>query len=137
MSAPNLFSFSGQSLIVTGGARGLGLTVAISLLEAGAAGVYCLDLLDAPADDDWVAAKKAASRHGGLIEYKQVNITDPEAVERVMAAVFEEAPGPVTGLYAAAGIQQMIPAINYPIDRFRQVMEVNVTGKRLGKGRSS
>ena len=58
----------------------------------------------------------------------QVDITDAGAVDLVMTKIFNESPAPVSGLLAAAGIQQMIPAFEYPIDRFRQVMEVNVTG---------
>lgn len=93
--------------------------------------MYCLDLLAAPAVDDWAVAQGVAKSHGGRIEYRQVDITDAQAVDRVMSAVFEGAPAPVTGLLAAAGIQQMIPAFDYPIDRFRQVMDVNVTGRAM------
>lgn len=128
ISPADLFSLKGQGVIVTGGARGLGLCVATSLIQAGAAQVFCLDVLPEPVAGEWSAALEVCSSFGGKMLYKQLDITNSEAVQSTMSVVFDEATQPITGLFAAAGIQQMIPALDYPVDQFRRLMEVNVTG---------
>ena len=35
---------------------------------------------------------------------------------------------PLYGTIACAGIQQKVPAVEYPVDGFRRIMDVNVTG---------
>lgn len=115
-------------MIVTGGARGLGLCVAISLVQAGAPHVYCLDILPSPPDSEWTTAVAACREYEGQLVYKQLDITDASAVSKAMSEIFNECPRQITGVFAAAGIQQMIPALDYPVDQFRRLMEVNVTG---------
>ncbi|OCF31026.1 short-chain dehydrogenase [Kwoniella heveanensis BCC8398] len=125
---PKLFSLANQGVIVTGGARGLGLCIATSLLEASAAHVYCVDILPNPVEGEWKVAQDVASKFGGNIEYRQLDITDEEAVGRVFSDIYSSCQYSITGFFGAAGIQQMIPAIDYPLKDFRRVMEVNVTG---------
>lgn len=43
-------------------------------------------------------------------------------------AINEECQVPVSGVFAAAGIQQMVKAVDYPAKDFRRIMDVNVTG---------
>jgi NAD(P)-dependent dehydrogenase (short-subunit alcohol dehydrogenase family) len=116
-------------VIVTGGARGLGLCIATSLLEASASYVYCVDILDAPSQEEWATAEKTAEEFGGKILYRQLDITNEQAVQNVFSEIYNECPLPIKGFFGAAGIQQMIPALDYPVADFRRVMEVNVTGK--------
>lgn len=125
---PKLFSLAEQGVIVTGGARGLGLCIATSLLEASASYVYCVDILGEPAEDEWAVAERTAKEHGGKIAYHKLDITDEKAVQTVFAEIYDSCPVPIKGFFGAAGIQQMIPAVDYPAADFRRVMEVNVTG---------
>ncbi|KAK4689333.1 hypothetical protein P7C73_g780, partial [Tremellales sp. Uapishka_1] len=128
LKATQLFSLANQACIVTGGGRGLGLCIATALLEASAAYIYCVDILPAPAAEEWATAESTASKFGGKVEYIQLDITKEEVVEKVFKNIYGRCPVPISGFFGAAGIQQMLPALDYPIDSFRRVMEVNVTG---------
>ncbi|OWZ77694.1 short-chain dehydrogenase [Cryptococcus neoformans Bt85] len=131
LKTPQLFSLAKQGVIVTGAARGLGLAMAISLLEASAAHVYCVDILPSAVVDEWDLAQRTAEEFGSTVEYRRLDITDEEAVKSTFADIYSTCSYPVKGLFAAAGIQQMIPAFDYPAKDFRRVMEVNVIGTFL------
>jgi NAD(P)-dependent dehydrogenase (short-subunit alcohol dehydrogenase family) len=134
LPAQKLFSFEHTGVIVTGGARGLGLCMATALLEALAPYVYCLDILPSPVEEEWQLAEQASKSFGGVIEYHQLDITDGPAVTRVMSQLFETCPVPIAAFFGAAGIQQMIPAVDYPAADFRRIMDVNVTGESEQSG---
>lgn len=124
----DLFSLRNQGVIVTGGARGLGLCLATSFLQAGASSVTCIDILPQPDSEDWQLAESTAKASSSQLRYRQLDITNEDAVASTFSSIFEESSVPVTGLCAAAGIQQMIPSLEYPAKDFRRIMEVNVTG---------
>jgi NAD(P)-dependent dehydrogenase (short-subunit alcohol dehydrogenase family) len=124
-----LFSLSQTGSIVTGGARGLGLCVAQSLLEAGSPFVYCVDILPSPAQDDWQSVSRISEERGAVIEYRRLDITDADAVTKVFEEIYDACPIPIAAFFGAAGIQQMVPALDYAAADFRRVMEVNVTGE--------
>lgn len=113
---------------MTGGARGLGLCLAIAILEAGASHVFCLDILPSPDEAEWARATQTAKQYGGKVEYRKLDITDEGAVGAMFAAIHDECAVPVSGVFAAAGIQQMLKAVDYPAKDFRRIMDVNVTG---------
>lgn len=130
----DLFSLSGQGIAITGGARGLGLALAIAILEAKATRVVCLDILPTPDPAEWKRAEQTASKYGGKVEYRQLDITNEEAVRQTFTALYEKGKTPITAVFAAAGIQQMLKAVDYPAKDFRRVMDVNVTGECDVKG---
>lgn len=138
-----LFSLSQKTIAITGGGRGLGITLAAAVLEAGGH-VACLDILDSPAADEWAALQRTAKQgattqapalEGGLrLSYHRVDITDEEALARVLDEVAAEgaaAGAPFYGAVACAGIQQKVPAVEYPKTDFERIMHVNVTGTFL------
>lgn len=125
------FSLANRVIIVSGGARGLGLTQAQALLEAGAASVHALDRLPhPPADSDFarVAASSAALAAGPpRLHYHRVDVRDQSALAKIVGGIAEKE-GRIDGLIAAAGIQQETPALEYSAEDVDKMMGVNVTG---------
>ncbi|GAA5995733.1 uncharacterized protein JCM10292_004711 [Rhodotorula paludigena] len=127
---PALFSLAGTVTFITGGGRGLGQALAKGVVQAGGS-VACIDLLPQPTNDngEWDQIQKLVALNGGTASYHICDITNEEK----MAQTFEEverlaAPAVLRGVIACAGVQQMIPAIDYPMDGFRRIMEINVAG---------
>lgn len=130
MSTTQLWSLSGKTVAITGGARGIGITLAMAVVESGGS-VACLDILETPAPAEWAQLQKLASAHKVVASYSHCDVTDEKAVEAVMesvAAKAEHVGSPFWGTIACAGIQQMIPALEYPALDFERILKVNVTG---------
>lgn len=68
-----LFSLRGSSAIVTGGARGLGVTIAAACVESGA-DVLCCDILSEPSQPEWSAMESKAKRHSAQVSYVRLDI---------------------------------------------------------------
>ena len=108
--------------------------MAIAALEASAPIVYCLDIQTAPVQDEWAKAAMVAAKYGSTIEYRRVDVTDEAAVDAVIKELYETSPFPLAGFFGSAGIIHQIPALDYPAESFRRVLDVNTTGEtsRLG-----
>lgn len=127
------FGLNGRTVIITGAGRGLGITLAVAVLESGADAI-CLDILPEPSAAEWEIITKLQKSTGVRASYHRCDITNEEAVEKVITECGEEARQrgkPVKGMISCAGIQQMVDAIDYPMDGFRRIMEVNVAGSFL------
>ena len=124
------FSLEGKTIAITGGGRGLGITLALAVVEAGG-NVACLDILESPSADEWAQLAKLAKASQRAISYHRCDVTDEGALETVIGAVAQEAErmgAPFWGAIACAGIQQQIPALEYPAADFDRILRVNVTG---------
>lgn len=115
-------------IIVSGGARGVGLTQAEGLLEAGAV-VHALDILPEPDNNSEFArvAARAKNELGSSLTYHRVNVRDQKALNDIIGAIANET-GHIDGLIAAAGIQQETPALEYSVEDADKMLGVNVTG---------
>lgn len=128
-----LFTLKHRTIVITGAGRGLGITLAIAVLEAGG-NVICLDILPDPSKTEWdiiTKIQKASKLHAS---YHQCDITNEDAVTEILLQAGNEAAKrgtPIRGLVSCAGIQQVHDAIDYPLDGFRRILEVNVTGSFL------
>ncbi|KAL5359108.1 hypothetical protein BJX96DRAFT_54243 [Aspergillus floccosus] len=120
------FSLAGKVVCVSGGARGLGLTQAEALLEAGAR-VYALDRLEEPAPEFYEIQKRAAEELGTELQYRRIDVRDTELLNSTIESI-ATAEGRMDGLVAAAGIQQETPALEYTAKDANTMFEVNVTG---------
>lgn len=124
-STPALFSLADSTIVVTGGGRGIGQALAKGIAEAGGS-VACLDVLPEPTngDGEWDAIKKAASKTGASASYHVCDITNEELMLETFNKIEKVSKGTVRGVVAGAGVQQMVPAIDYPMDGFRRIMEI-------------
>lgn len=130
-TTPALFSLGNRTTLVTGGARGLGLTVAHALLECGS-DVVAFDLLP-PVEDEWASAQAAATEAGTTLTYVALDVTDGDAVDLAVADAFKNArqSHPVRGLFHAAGIQLLCAATELTPGQWRKIIDVNLTGSYL------
>lgn len=120
-----MFDLTGRVAIVTGGSRGLGLMMARALGRAGARVAICArrpQWLD-PAREELEAA-------GIEVLAAPLDVTDPGGVRAFVDAVVRRW-GRIDVLVNNAGITWGATVESYPLDKWRQVLEVNVTGAFL------
>ncbi|KAF2823262.1 NAD(P)-binding protein [Ophiobolus disseminans] len=120
------FSLANKVVLVSGAARGLGLTQAEALLEAGAK-VYALDRLPEPSPDFHTIAERAKSQLNTSLHYRQIDVRDVAALNKIVEEI-GDVEGRLDGLIAAAGIQQETPALEYTAEDANRMFEVNMTG---------
>src|SRR5687768_7953310 len=115
-------ALSGRGAVVTGGGRGIGRAVALSLAAAGARVVVA-----ARTRDDTVRVTSEIEARGGTAFAAEVDVTRPDSV----AALFERARrdlGAVDILVAGAGIAPSAPLVRTSDEDWRQAMETNLSG---------
>ncbi|KAK5089796.1 hypothetical protein LTR70_006170 [Exophiala xenobiotica] len=124
------FGLDNRVYVVTGGARGLGLVLAEALVEAGGH-VYCLDRLTEPdASFHETQRRLLASGFDGSLHYKRVDVQDAKDLDWVISEA-AAAHGRMDGLVAAAGVQNVTPALEYPPEKIAEMMNINYTGVYL------
>ena len=117
-----LFDLTGKTAIVTGGSRGIGVEMAEGLAEAGANLMLCArkaELLD--------ESVKAFAANGFNVAGKVCDVSKPNDVNAVVAATVEQF-GAVDILVNNAGISWGAMPEDMPIERWQQVIDVNLTG---------
>lgn len=120
------FNLTDRVILISGGARGLGLTQAEALLEAGAT-VYALDRLPEPSTDFYRVQKRAAQELGTTLHYRQIDVRDVESLNKIVEDI-GDTHGRLDGLIAAAAVQQETPALDYAAKDANMMLEVNITG---------
>lgn len=118
----NKFNLEGKKIIVTGGARGLNYGIAEGLHYAGAE-LVLLDILD--------QVHESASRlsdQGAPVYGVQGDITDKASREQAYGEALGKLGGRLDVLINGAGIQYRCEAIDFPEDKFRQILDVNLIG---------
>ncbi len=116
----NNIDLNGRRAIVTGGAQGIGLSVARRLLASGAA----VSLWDR--DAELLEQTHAEMAAAGELHRAAVELTDAEAVARV-ADETAAALGGIDILVNNAGIAgPTVPSWEYPLDDWRRVIDVDL-----------
>jgi gluconate 5-dehydrogenase len=122
MSVKDLFDLSDTVALVTGGSRGLGLEMATGLGEAGAAvGITARR-------EQWLSSAEAALIGMGIdCVAAACDVTQPAQVDAAVATVVERF-GRLDILVNNAGVSWGEPIETMPIEKWRAVLETNVTG---------
>ena len=114
------YDFTGQTVIVTGAARGIGLATARLLLEEG----WRVALVDRDADalDEALATVTPAGGFALLAD-----VSEPEQVARMIADTMAQT-GRIDALVNNAGVAHFGPIEDTSLDEWRRVMATNLDG---------
>jgi NAD(P)-dependent dehydrogenase (short-subunit alcohol dehydrogenase family) len=86
-----------------------------------------LDRKDKP-DDEFIKVQDGLARqYGGALQYAQIDVRNHENVENIIADIAERH-GRLDGLVAAAGIQNVKPAIEFDPQEISDMLDVNFHG---------
>lgn len=114
------FDLSGRRALVTGSSRGIGLALARALGQAGA------ELILNGRDVGALVAAAGILRDEGLTVYDlPFDVCDPAAVIHAVDSVEREI-GPIDVLVNNAGLQRRAPLLEFAVDDFRELIEVNL-----------
>ncbi len=122
----DLFRLDGKVALITGGSKGLGASMAMGLAQAGAKTVICSRT---QADCDRLAgeiAKETEQESLGVAG----DVTQEKDVDRVFDTVIEKY-GKLDVLINSAGINIRHLVEDFPLDEFKQVIDINLTGAWL------
>jgi gluconate 5-dehydrogenase len=125
LNALDLFRLDGKTAIVTGGGRGLGRYMAEALSDAGASVVLC-----SRKKEPLTEVQREIEAGGGRALAVEFDVTDEESVEGVVSAAAESF-GSVDVVVNNSGATWGAPPEEMPLERFDQVMRVNVRGTFL------
>src|ERR1700733_5031727 len=114
-----VFDFSGKTVLVTGAANGIGLSIAQLFAERGAR----LALFDKSPQVVEVAGNFGAEARG-----LELDIVDDAAVARAVASVVIDF-GRIDVLINNAGIGGVFPAESTAIADWRRIVDVNLSGQ--------
>ncbi len=118
----NQIDLTNRHAIVTGGAQGIGLSIARRFLASGAS----VTLWDR--DRELLAAAVKDLDDGGKVDAAITDVTDAETVARAAASAAEKF-GKIDILVANAGISgPNLKAWEYPVETWKQIIEVDLTG---------
>ena len=116
----NQLDFAGRHAVVTGGATGLGYGIAQRLIASGGSVTLW--------DRDGEAVTKAAWALGAKAFALTVDVSQQPSVAKAVAATLAQAQR-IDALVNSAGITGPNTKLwDYPVDAWRQVMDVNING---------
>ena len=116
----NQLDFKDRHAVVTGGATGLGYAIAARLIASGGSVTLW--------DRDVAAAQRAATVLGAKASAVEVDVSQHASVQAAVKATARHAPR-IDALVNSAGITGPNTKVwDYPVDAWRQVMDVNVNG---------
>ena len=119
------FDFQGEVVMVTGGSRGLGLEIANAFGQAGAKVVITARR------EQWLnEAENFLKDQGIAVDAMICDVADAGSVEQLVQQTIEKN-SKIDVLVNNAGLTWGAPAETMPFERWRQVIDANVTGTFL------
>ncbi len=123
MSILQKFRLDGKKIFVTGGARGIGKSVATAFAEAGAD----LAIVDVDLAEASKTAAELARNHGVRAIAIQTDVTVPEQVDAMIETILQELGG-LDVAFCNAGICINVPAEEMTFAQWKKVIDTNLTG---------
>ena len=123
MDVKKLFSLEGKKGFITGGAQGIGKTIAQAFAELGAE-VAIVDMNIQKAQN---TAQELAKATGGKVNAYQCNVTDPVSVDK-MIENYEKDYSTIDFAINNAGIFTGDSALDISPANFKSVIDVNLNG---------
>ena len=116
--------FTGQAILITGGAGGIGRASAEAFLTSGARRVVLLDAARAPL---MAAVQELNGTYPGRVAGEMVDLVDVAAMREVVRRVLAT-DGPVDVLFNSAGVNRRQPALEVSPEDWDYVLGVNLRG---------
>ena len=113
----------GKAIFVTGGARGIGKSVATAFAEAGAN----LAIVDVDISEAAKTAAELADAHGVNTIAIKTDVTDPQQVDAMVETVLDTF-GRLDVAFCNAGICINEPAESMSFESWKKVIDINLTG---------
>ncbi len=110
----DLFNVAYTIVLVSGGSRGIGLSMAEAFAERGATVV--------------ITGRSESCDHA--LSYQRCDVADEASIKACVAAVIAEH-GRIDTLINCAGVNKRMPAVDYTADEFDQIMNINLRGTFL------
>lgn len=118
----DLFSLAGKRALITGSGQGIGFQIARGLAAAGASVV-----LNDIQENRLESVACALRAEGAVVETAVFDVARPEEVRKEISRL--EASGrPIDVLFNNAGIHRYATLLDMPMERWQQVIDVNLTG---------
>jgi gluconate 5-dehydrogenase len=118
--ALELFKLDGRIALVTGSSQGIGLALARGLAAAGARVI-----LNGRDTERLAAVGRVLAGEGHAVETMAFDVTDEAAVNAAIATAEQEI-GPIAILVNNAGMQFRTALEDFPVEKWRELMRVNV-----------
>lgn len=114
---------TGRTVMITGASRGLGAALAVAAAERGARLALC-----ARGGDALRRTAEEVRRHGASCVAAEVDVTDAAGTAEWVADTVRELGPPSVLINNASVLGPREPLARYPLERWREVIEVNLTG---------
>lgn len=114
------FNLKGRVVVVTGAAEGIGGAVVDSMAEAGAN----VALWYRSNDKAVTKAEELAKKHGNKFKAYQIEISDPEKVQELVAKVVQDF-GRLDVMIANAGMAISKPILETSVEEYKKQFAVN------------
>lgn len=119
------FDFQGEVALITGGSRGLGLEIAQAFGAAGATVVITARR------EQWLSEAERSLKEQGVTVHSMIcDVADASSVQQAVQQTLDTC-GKINVLVNNAGLTWGAPAENMPFERWKQVIDANITGTFL------
>lgn len=126
--APNLFSLSGQNILITGATRGIGAACALGLAQAGAASICLVQRPPTPNSPSNTSTFETirAECPSVRVEIIYCDLGDMQAVKNLFPEALQVVGGQIHVLINCAGIQKRAKCVEFAENMWDEVLQINL-----------